>query len=167
MRSQEPPLSDRLRAVILSRETPVVGPKAAAALQAFLDAPRPPQQMPDQTKIETMIARLAMATKERQTTLEEAHERLDLYWRVLRNVPLTDLRAAFDDLLRTCTFMPTPAEVLKACEARTARREFVVSRAKHLLWKHHTEWRPPVDADLVTRDELERIKAKVAAQLRA
>ena len=162
--SSEPLLTDKLSALLDSGNSPVIGPKHAAMLQAYLDAPRPALAMPSPERVDNMIGRLATATKERKLTTAEHAERLDLYWRVLRDVPMIDLAAGYDKLLRTCIFMPTPAEVLKACAGFTAKREYRKSRARHLLWKHRVEYRdtpPPL-----TSDEAEELRSVLGNALR-
>ena len=93
----------------MGRDLPTIGPKSAETLQQFVDAPRPP--MPEREQVEVMIAKLSLATASHKRSQEEEAERLELYWLTLRIYPLVDLRSAFIKLLRTCKFMPTPAEI--------------------------------------------------------
>lgn len=153
-------LSARLSALLASGETKVVGPKTAAALRAYLDGPWPDLPMPTPDRIDSMVSRLALATKERKLSDDEATERLELFWRVLRDLPLVDLAAAFDDLLRTSTFMPTPAEVYQRASSHRARREYRKSRARHLVWLHDREWRPPLKPeDMASPEEIAALLA--------
>ena len=96
--SSEPPLSDKLSALLTAKDSPVVGPITAMALREWLAAPRTDPDLPTAERVENMIARLSLATKERAVSEREAKERLDLYWRALRDVPLVDLGRAFDDI---------------------------------------------------------------------
>lgn len=154
--SSEPPLSAKLSALLVSSESPVIGPNTASALQEWIDAPRPDLEPATIARIENMIARLSLATKERLVSGDEAKERLSLYWRALRDVPLADLGLAFDDVLKSSTFMPTPAEVRKAARAHTSRREYRLSRARHLIWLHRTNYVAPVpEVDLVKLEDLD------------
>ena len=155
-------MSDKLNALLQSGDSPVIGPNSVGALEAFLAA-QPALDMPTEERIDTMIARLAMATKERRQSVAESRERLALYWRTLRELPLVDLMRAFDDLLRTCTFMPTPAEVYAAANSYRRQREFKASRARHLIAKHNREWAPPLaDEDRASPEDIAAIKASLA-----
>ena len=136
-------LNAKLSELVLSSASPVVGPKSASALRAFAAEPEPPLAERDQ--MDVMIAKLAMATAQPRVSDAEAGERLNLYWRALGDIPLIDLRQAFDDLLRSATFLPTPAEVRKAAMRYTGKRLYAKSRARYLAWKHDTEWEPHGD----------------------
>lgn len=149
-------LSDRQQALLLSGESPVVGPKTAAALREFAAA-QPALPLPERDQIDAMIARLSVATAKKATSKDEARELVDLYWRALRDLPLTDLHWAFDELLRTATFLPKPAEVRAMALRPAARRNYLRSRARHLAWKHDVEWRPPVE--LATPEDVQAVLA--------
>lgn len=136
-------MSDKLNELLLSGDSPVVGPKSAAALKAFAEEPEPPLVTEDE--VETMLAKLALATAQPKVSKEEAKERLAMYWLALRDLPVSDLRAAFVELLRTAKFLPTPAEVRSAAIRAGALRRYAKSRARHLAWKHEQEWHPAKD----------------------
>lgn len=136
----------------------MVGPRSATALRAFAAEPEPPLAERDQ--VEVMIGKLAMATAQPKVSDAEAGERLNLYWRALGDVPLVDLRQAFDDLLRMATFLPTPAEVRKAAMAHTGKRLYAKSRARFLAWKHDTEWKP--EGEQVKPEELRALMADLS-----
>jgi hypothetical protein len=142
-----------------------VGPITATALREWLAAPRIDPELPTPERVENMIARLSLATKERAVSEREAKERLDLYWRALRDVPLVDLGRAFDDILKSATFMPTPAEVRSKAARYTSLRNFRHSRAKHLVWLHENHWTPPIPVgEVITAEELAGLKAGLAEQ---
>lgn len=163
--SFEPPLSDKLSALLTAQDSPVVGPITAMALREWLAAPRTDPDLPTTDRVENMIARLSLATKERAVSEREAKERLDLYWRALRDVPLVDLGRAFDDILKSATFMPTPAEVRSKAARYTALRNFRHSRAKHLVWLHDTRWTAPIpEGQAIAAGELAELKAGLAEQ---
>jgi hypothetical protein len=130
----------KLSELLLSGDSPVVGPKSAAALRALIEQPDPP--LASQPQVETMIGKLAMATAQAKVSEAEAEVRFEMYWMALRDLPLDDLRAAFVELVRTATFLPTPAEVRSATIRQGALRRYAKSRARHLVWKHETEWKP-------------------------
>ena len=119
----------------------MVGPSTAAALRAFADAPEPPP--PTASQVETMIGKLAIATAQAKVSEAEANARHDLDWLALRDVPIDDLRAGFLTLIRTSKFLPTPSEVRAAALLAGAPRRYRKSRARHLAWKHDTQWSPP------------------------
>lgn len=134
----------------MSGDSPIVGPNSAASLRAFADEPEPPIATRDQ--VEVMIGKLALATAQTKVSAEEAEERLDLYWLALNDIPVADLRWAFTEILKTATFLPTPAEVRTKAMIPCNRRKYAKSRARFLARKHDTEWRPP--AELMPPDEL-------------
>lgn len=125
---------------MLSGDSPVVGPNTAAELRAFAEQPEPP--LVKESEVDTMIGKLAMATAQPKMSPAEAKERMAMYWLALRDLPVDDLRQAFVALLRTCTFLPTPAEIRTAALKEGAVRKYAKSRARHLAWKHEQEWRP-------------------------
>ncbi len=125
------------------------------ALRAFAAEPEPPLAERDQ--VDVMIGKLAIATAQPKVSDAEAGERLNLYWRALGDIPLADLRAAFDHLLRTATFLPTPAEVRKAAMQHTGKRLYAKSRARFLAWKHDVEWQP--EGEQVSPGELRALMA--------
>lgn len=127
----------------MSGQSPVVGPKTAAELRAYAAEPEPAPAERDQ--VDVMIAKLAMATAQSKVSQAEADERIDLYWLALKDIPCCDLRWAFAELVKTATFLPTPAEVRTKALVPGSRRRYAKSRARHLAWKHDVEWRPPVE----------------------
>jgi len=135
-------LSDKLTALVLGSDSPVVGPVSAQALREYSEQPEPP--LADREQIETMIGKLAIATAQQKTSQQEAGERVELYWLALRDLPVDDLRAAFLDLVKTATFLPTPAEVRTAALSRGSTRRHAKSRARYLAWLHDRDWKPPV-----------------------
>lgn len=151
------PLDAKLTELLLSGDNPVVGPNTAAALKAYAAEPEPP--LASEAEVETMIGKLAMATAQPKVSDAEAEERVAMYWIALRDLPVNDLRGAFVDLLRTCTFLPTPAEIRTAALKVGALRRYTKSRARHLAWKHEQEWRPA--SDIVPADELRALLANV------
>lgn len=158
----EPFCSDRLNALLASGNSPTVGPNTAGELRTFLDA-QPSLDMPTQDRIDTMIGKLAIATKERRLSVAENSERLDVYWRALRDLPMIDLARGYDDLIRTKTWMPTPAEVRAAAMVYTKGRSFKASRARYLLMLHERNWSPPIAAeDCADPSELDEIRKGIA-----
>lgn len=150
----EPSLPAKLNELLMGNDLPTIGPKSAETLQQYVDAPRPP--MPEREQVEVMIAKLALATASQKRSQEEETERLELYWMALRIYPLIDLRSAFIKLLRTCKFMPTPAEIDALVQQEGYDRRRKVNRAKHLLMIHHRDYTPP--QEYVTAEELAELR---------
>lgn len=157
--SSVPPLSEKLSVLLLSGDSPVIGPSAATELRAWLAAIEAYGQPPTPSidDVENVVSRLSLATKERALTVEENKERLELYWRALNDVPRADLTRAFDVLIRTSKWMPTPAEIHAEAKRHAAKRDYRISRARHLIWKHDREYIAP-PADRVTPEEIAQIK---------
>lgn len=151
------PLDAKLSDLLLSGDNPVVGPQSAAALRAYAAEPEPP--LPTEAEVETMIGKLAMATAQAKVSEAEAEERVAMYWLALRDLPVSDLRGAFIDLLRKATFLPTPAEVRTAALKVGALRRYTKSRAAHLAWLHDRDWRPATES--VPPEELRALLAGV------
>ena len=144
----------KLDELLLSSDLPTIGPKSAEILQQFVDAARPP--MPEREQVEVMIAKLSLATANQKRSVDEEAERLELYWLTLRIYPLVDLRSAFLKLLRTCKFMPTPAEIDSVVQDEGYERRRRINRAKHLLMIHYREYIEP--QEYVTAKELEDLR---------
>jgi hypothetical protein len=147
-------LPAKLDELLMSSDLPTIGPKSAEILQQFVDAARPP--MPEREQVEVMIAKLSLATANQKRSVDEEAERLELYWLTLRIYPLVDLRSAFLKLLRTCKFMPTPAEIDAVVQDEGYERRRRINRAKHLLMIHYREYIEP--QEYVTAKELEDLK---------
>ncbi len=159
-------LSAKLRGLLESPDTPIVGPNTAGELRVWIaaaEAALPALATPKE--IEAGIALLALATKEKAgTTRADAHARLELFCRVLADVRGTDLDRGITKLLRTTRWMPTPAEVREAAMASASRRDYAISRARHLVWKHETQYAPP-PLDPVAPEELAGLLAEAGAAL--
>ena len=152
------PLSDKLNALVWGTDSPVVGPKSAAALRAYAEQPEPP--LPQQSQVEVMIGKLAITTAQTKVSHAEATERLELYWFALKDVPLADLRWAFGELVKSATFLPTPAEVRAVAMKPGAKRRHAKSRARHLAWKHEQEWTEP--KELIAPGDVKALLASVS-----
>lgn len=161
------PLSEKVRDLVCRSESyndsPVVGPKTAAQLRQFLALPDV-HAMPERDQMDMMIARLALATAQPKISQAEADERMEAYWLALHDIPLEDLRWAYAELVKTATFLPTPAEIRAKAQYPGLMRTFHRTRAQMLLTKHEREWSEPVE--YVRPEELEQIKAEVAKALR-
>lgn len=152
-----PSLDAKLSELLLSGDSPVVGPQSAAALAAFAAVAEPP--LATETEVETMVGKLAMATAQPKVSVAEAEERVAMYWLTLRDLPVADLRTAFLELLRTATFLPVPAEVRTAALKAGALRRYMKSRAGYLVRLHEREWKPA--GDVVKPEELRALLVNV------
>ncbi len=141
----------------MGSDLPTIGPKSAETLRQYVDAPRPP--MPDREQVEVMIAKLSLATASQKRSQDEEAERLELYWMTLRIYPLIDLRSAFVKLLRTCKFMPTPAEIDSVVQEEGRERRRKLMRAEYLLMIHHRDYVPP--QEYVTAEELAELRSQL------
>jgi len=141
-------------------DSPVIGPKSAAALQAFVDAQAQPTP-PRREDVETMLGLFATAGKRRRQSSEiEAAAQLDLYWRALSDLPLEDLRFAYDKLMKESPWFPDISDIRKAATggpvtAHQRRR----SIAKALIGKHQREWEPP--CDVITPEEAAKVREMI------
>lgn len=136
-------MPDKLQELLLSGDSPIVGPETARQLAIFAAEPEP--DLAEKAQVEVMIGKLAMATAQARVSQAEASERMEAYWLALNDIPLPDLRHAYAELVRTATFLPTPAEVRSASLGIGATRRFAKSRARYLAWKHEMEWRPATE----------------------
>lgn len=154
-----PPLSEKLSVLLLSGDSPIIGPTAAFELRTWLAAIEAYGQPPSASldEIENVVSRLSLATKERALSVEENKERLELYWRALQDIPRADINRAFDVLIRTTKWMPTPAEIHTEAKRHSAKRDYRISRARHLVWKHDREYIAP-PAERITAEEIAQIK---------
>lgn len=159
-------LPDKLLALVSQadslRDSPVVGPNTARQLREFLATPDV-QAMPEKSQVTTMIGRLALATAQAKISEAEAEERMAAYWLALHDIPLDDLRWAYSELVKSATFLPTPAEIRAKAMLPGAMRAFRKTRARMLIAKHEREWREPVE--YVKPEELAQITADVAKAL--
>ena len=147
----------KLEELLMGDHLPTIGPKTAEMLQQYVDAARPP--MPEREQVEVMIAKLSLATANQKRSVEEEAERLELYWMTLRIYPLVDLRSAFIKLLRTCKFMPTPAEIDSIVQEEGSARRRRVVRARYLIQLHKRDYVPP--AEYVTAEELADLRSSL------
>ena len=144
------------------RDSPVVGPNTARQLREFVAAPEV-HAMPERSQVVTMIGRLALATAQAKVSEAEAEERMAAYWIALHDVPLDDLRWAYGEIVKTATFLPTPAEIRTKALWPGSMRAFRKTRATMLIAKHEREWREPIE--YVKPEELAQLRAEVAKAL--
>lgn len=141
----EPPLPAGLAAALNSRqsvlELKVPGPSSRAALQVYVDGATPP--LPDEEDIDTIIAGLAIALPRRRDTAATDGAKLEIYATALSDVPLADLAAAADTMVKTAKFFPTVAEIREAARKASGPRVARIARARILIMRHDRDWVPP------------------------
>lgn len=148
----EPPLPAALAAALDSRESvlelKVPGPVSRAALQAYVDGARPP--LADEEEIDTIISGLAVALRRPKGDNGVAEVKLDIYASALADIPMVDLCAASDILIKTEIFFPTVAEIRAAAARAAGPRSRRIARARVMIVRHDRDWTPSVmDADAV------------------
>lgn len=141
---------------------PVIGPKSAGELREFIAAPLPPTARRDQ--VETMLAKLSVALPKSQSSEAEIRERLELYWTALKHHALVDLHQAFGELLRSCRFFPTIAEIEAVIAPIRGRRCGRIAQARLLVLKHEHEWKAPIpDEDKADPEAVKALLATIGA----
>lgn len=116
-----------------------------AALQAYVDAARPP--LADEEEIDTIISGLAVALPRAKGDGAVAEAKLDIYASALADIPLVDLRAGADHLINTARFFPTVSEIRAAAARTRGKRTARIARAEMMMLRHDREWVPPYDAE--------------------
>src|SRR3546814_17889776 len=89
-----------------------------------------------------MLGKLAIALPKAKIDDAEADARLEIYWSALRDIPLPDLRQAYDRLLKTSRFFPTIEEIRAAAHPSMAMRSYKRMRMQMLITRHDREWQP-------------------------
>lgn len=144
----EPPLPAGLAAALNSRqsvlELKVPGPVSRAALQAYVDGALPP--LAHEEEIDTIVAGLAIALPRKKDSAQTDGAKLDIYATALADVPLVDLNAAADTLIKTARFFPTVAEIRAAAAKAGGPRTARIARAELMILRHDRDWVPPIPA---------------------
>lgn len=144
-------------------ELKVCGPASRAALQVYVDGAMPP--LPNEEDIDTIISGLAVALPRKQNDGAAAEAKLDIYAQALADIPLVDLRAASDHLIKTTKFFPTVAEIRKAALITMGPRCSRVARARLMILRHDREWSAPVEG--VDGVKVDRMRRSVGEKLAA
>jgi len=163
----EPPLPAGLRAALESStsvlEMKVPGPASRAALQAYVDGAAPP--LPCEEDVDTIIAGLAVALPRRRDDGAVDAAKLDIYANALADIPLTDLRAASDHLIKTARFFPTVSEIRAAALKTMGPRMSRIGRARLMIMLHDHHWTAP--AEQLTPGEARKLRAIMADPIAA
>lgn len=129
-------------------ELKVPGPVSRALLQAYVDGARPP--LADEEEIDTIVARLAVALPRKRDEPDVDGAKLDIYTGALSDLPLIDLRAASDWLIKNARFFPSVAEIRAAVAKVAGPRNARIARAEVMILRHDRDWTPPIaDGDAV------------------
>ena len=161
-RSFEPPLPAGLSAALESGqsilELKVPGPTSTAKLRAFV-AFHAEQAMPGDEDIDTIVSGLALVLPRQKEDTSIAAVKLDTYCEALRDIPLADLRAARDHLVKTARWFPTISEIREAAQRTMGRRNAKIARAHLMIRRHEEEWREPEPT--ITPEEFARMKRAI------
>lgn len=118
-------------------EMPVVGPKTAAQLQAFIDHPEPP--IADTDWIQKQITMLSIKPSRKQT-VSDAKMILQTYTSMLKSYSRADLGYAFGRLMRESKWFPDISEIIQLAEFPKSQRNFKKLQARTLIMKHERDW---------------------------
>ena len=114
--------------------------------------------MPRQSDVESMLGLLANVKRHRTTSEAEAAGRLELYWQGLKDVPLEDLRHAYDVLLKSSPWFPDISEIRAAADGGPVKRYRIrAAIAQSLIAKHEREWSEP--REVCTPEQAAQIRA--------
>src|SRR3546814_12387795 len=89
-----------------------------------------------------MLGKLAIALPKAKIDDAEADARLEIYWSALRDIPLPDLRQAYDRLLKTSRFFPTIEEIRAAAHPTMAMPSNNRMRKQMLRNRNDAEGQP-------------------------
>lgn len=166
---RKPSLSDDLDALVNSRSSyndlPVISPEQAAALAEFVEYPEPP--IVEEPWLEAQIGTF-MIKPQRGRSNMEWKLLLEVYVNNLRTYSRVDLGYAFGRLMRESKWFPDISEIIALADYAVAKRKARRLRAEMALMKHKHQYEPPIpDDQLVTPEDIERIKAEVEAEFAA
>lgn len=140
---------------------PVIGPKAAADVRAFLDTREPPRV--ERKTIQQLIALLGTALPRRRTSSMEANAMIEQYWLGLQDLPHDSIAHAHLVILCEDEWFPTVKRIREAASTSPAARDTARrNAAKSLLMKHRQEYQAPIAPDeLCTPDEARAVLDEV------
>lgn len=162
-RTSPPSLSERLHALLLSGESPIIGPVSAAELRTYIEAHVQPAYATQQD-VDHHVGLLSLATKERRPTPAEANARIELHWSALKGCTRVDLARGTQHLVNTMTFMPTPAELRASVRLSRAKREYPIGRASYLVMLHERQYVAPIEpANQLTVEGFKQFRQELAA----
>lgn len=140
----------------------VPGPKSVAELQRYIEGAQSPPAASEED-IDTIVSGLATVLPRRKEDAASAAAKLATYAAALADIPLPDLLAASDHLIRTSQFFPTVFEIRRAADRTMGRRAARIARAQILIRRHEGEWSPPVE--VLPAAQFERIKREIGVNL--
>ena len=131
------------------------GPTSTAQLREFV-AHHVEQRMPSEEEIDTIVSGLALVLPRQKEDTAIAAVKLDAYCKALSDIPVADLEAARDHLVKTARWFPTVSEIREAAQRTLGRRNAKIARARLMIRRHEEEWREP--QPLITPEEFARMK---------
>lgn len=147
---------------------PVVSPDVAGAIPVAIAGFEQMLAPSSADEIERMVTNLSLLYPAAKLSDAEAGARVELYVRLLRDVPFDILSAAFKRVAQTSRFFPTVAEIREAAAKRLSERHAKIYALRQLLMKHRREYRAPV-AELSDEDraEVQAMLAGLSGRLRS
>jgi hypothetical protein len=137
-------------------EVKVPGPTSTALLREFV-AHHSNQLMPSDEEIDTIVSGLALVLPRQKEDTSSAAVKLDTYCEALSDIPLADLRAARDHLVKTARWFPTIAEIRETAYRTMGKRTAKIARARLLIRRHEVEWTEP--GEMATAKDFARLKS--------
>lgn len=131
------------------------GPTSTSQLREFV-AHHAEQRMPTDEEIDTIVSGLALVLPRQKEDTAIAAVKLDAYCKALSDIPLADLEAARDHLVKTARWFPTVSEIREAAQRTLGRRNAKIARARLMIRRHEEEWRAPEPT--ITPEEFARMK---------
>ena len=131
------------------------GPISTEQLRAFI-AHHAEQRMPTDEEIDTIVSGLALVLPRQKEDTAIAAVKLDAYCKALSDIPVTDLEAARDHIVKTARWFPTISEIRDAAQRTMGRRNAKIARARIMIRRHEEEWREP--EPIITPEEFARMK---------
>ena len=168
IRSFAPQLPAGLSAVLENGESilevKVPGPTSTALLREFVEF-HSDQVMPTEEEIDTIVSGLALVLPRKKEDTAIAAVKLDVYCKALADIPLADLEAARDHLVKTARFFPTVSEIREAAQRTLGKRNAKIARARLMIRRHEAEWREP--EPVMTPEEFAALKATLPVTIDA
>ena len=122
---------------------PVPTPEEAEGLRQALVTIGQGLQKTARGHIAQMIGWAVSAYRGEKLSDDEADRRLEVYTRMLEDIPPDILREAFQEAIKTMVFFPTVAEIRKLAAAEVLKRRWTKSRAEWLIFIHERDWKEP------------------------
>ena len=121
-----------------------------AVQRVYEDGLRP---TPDET-VARFVGALATAYPSHKISPGEAKAKTKLYVRGLHDIPQDALSKGFEDVMKTCTFFPSIAEIRQAAASHFEQRRIALLACRRLISKHEREYIAPDDDEPLQPDQV-------------